>query len=123
MDLLTTTRLPLWPSTSRTATSSVTTSLSAPSNSTVRQLPAIRHESLPKPEKQGISSRFLGFFDSLDHTVGHRVIGEEKTVSGAVNEQAAQLIQKGRDADQHHGVSKRFGDYYNKIIGTPVGQK
>jgi len=74
-------------------------------------------------QKQGISSRFLNFFNSLDHTVGHRVIGENQTVSGKVNEQASFVYNKTKEVDQNRGVTARMHDYYSKAIGTPVGQK
>lgn len=73
--------------------------------------------------KQGISTRFLNFFNSLDHTIGSKVVGEDKTVSGAVNEQAATVIAKTREVDQNRGVSAKFNDYYSKAMGTSVGQK
>ena len=74
-------------------------------------------------EKQGISSRFLEFFQSLDHTVGSKVVGEDKTVSGKVTEQAAAVVAKTREVDQKQGVSAKFSDYYNRVLHTGVGQK
>lgn len=77
----------------------------------------------PTLDKQGISNRFLTYFNSLDQTVGHRVVGDDKTVTGKLNESAAAVIAKTREVDQNRGVSKMFGEYYNKVVGTPVGQK
>lgn len=74
-------------------------------------------------QKQGISNRFLNFFNSLDHTVGSKVVGEDKTVSGKVNESAAAVMAKTREVDQNRGVSAKFNDYYSKAMGTSVGQK
>lgn len=74
-------------------------------------------------EKQGISSRFLDFFHSLDKQVGEKVVGEQKTVTGKINESAAAVVAKTREVDQNRGVSARFSDYYNKAIGTPIGQR
>lgn len=74
-------------------------------------------------EKQGISSRFLNFFNSIDHTVGGRVIGENQTVSGKVGEQASFVVNKTKEVDQNRGVSARLMEYYSKIVGTPVGQR
>jgi len=59
----------------------------------------------------------------LDHTVGNKVVGEDKTVSGKINEQAAAVIAKTREVDQNRGVSNKFTDYYNKAIGTGIGSK
>jgi len=65
----------------------------------------------------------LNFFNSLDHTVGNRVIGQEQTVSGKVGESAAAVAAKTREVDQKGGVSAKFNDYYSKAMGTSVGQK
>ncbi|WVQ97184.1 hypothetical protein IAU59_004294 [Kwoniella sp. CBS 9459] len=73
--------------------------------------------------KQGISSRFLNFFNSLDATVGNKVVGENKTVSGKITESAAAGVAKAREVDQHRGFTAKFHDYYSKVFGTPIGQK
>ncbi|KIR67658.1 hypothetical protein I314_02075 [Cryptococcus bacillisporus CA1873] len=73
--------------------------------------------------KQGISSRFLSFFNNLDSTIGNKVVGENKTVSGKIQEHAAAAVAKTREVDQSRGISSRFHEYYSKVIGTPVGQK
>ncbi|WWC66453.1 uncharacterized protein I206_100355 [Kwoniella pini CBS 10737] len=73
--------------------------------------------------KQGISARFLSFFNSLDSTVGNKVVGENKTVTGKINETAAAGVAKAREVDQHRGFSAKFHDYYSKVFGTPLGQK
>lgn len=65
----------------------------------------------------------MNFFNSLDHTVGAKVVGEDKTVSGKVNESAAAVIAKTREVDQNRGVSAKFNDYYSKAMGTSMGQK
>ncbi|WWC86151.1 uncharacterized protein L201_001024 [Kwoniella dendrophila CBS 6074] len=73
--------------------------------------------------KQGISSRFISFFNSLDSTVGSKVVGENKTVTGKINETAAAGVAKAREVDQHRGFSARFHDYYSKVFGTDIGRK
>ncbi|OCF42435.1 hypothetical protein I317_03680 [Kwoniella heveanensis CBS 569] len=73
--------------------------------------------------KQGISARFLSFFNSLDSTVGNKVVGENKTVSGKITESAAAGVAKAREVDQHRGFTAKFHDYYSKVFGTPIGQK
>jgi hypothetical protein len=74
-------------------------------------------------DKQGISNRFLNFFNSMDQSVGQRVVGENKTVSGKLNEQAQIIAAKTKEVDQNRGVSAKFHDYYSKAVGTPIGQK
>lgn len=74
-------------------------------------------------EKQGISSRFLNFFNGLDHTVGSKVVGENQTVSGKLTETAQSAYAKTKEVDQNRGVSARVHEYYSKAIGTGVGQK
>ncbi|GFZ46040.1 hypothetical protein JCM24511_04286 [Saitozyma sp. JCM 24511] len=74
-------------------------------------------------QKQGISSRFVTFINSIDKSVGQRVVGENQTVSGKLNEQAQILAAKTKEVDQNRGVSARLHDYFSKAISTPVGQK
>jgi hypothetical protein len=97
---------------------------SEPSTLTVsRPISSSSHPSNTPLEKQGISSRFLNFFNSLDQKAGAKLVGEDKTVSGKAIEQAQAVIAKTKEVDQNRGVSSRFGDYYNRALGTPVGQR
>ncbi|WWC99592.1 hypothetical protein V866_006496 [Kwoniella sp. B9012] len=73
--------------------------------------------------KQGISSRFLQFFNSLDQNIGNKVVGENKTVSGKINETAAAGVAKAREVDQHRGFSAKLHDYYARIFNNPSVQK
>lgn len=113
------------PSTSLTATSWVTTlsnELSILTVSVASVLP-YHHNTADRTEKQGISTRFLDFFHSLDKSVGAKVVGEDKTVSEKINEHAAAVVGKAREVDQNRGVSAKFSDYYHKVLGTPIGQR
>ena len=74
-------------------------------------------------EKQGISNKFIDFFHSLDKGVGAKVVGEDKTVSGKLNEQAAAVVAKTREVDQSRGVTAKFSEYYSRVFSTGVGQK
>jgi len=74
-------------------------------------------------QKQGISSRFLNFFNSLDQKAGAKLVGEDKTVSGKVTEQAQAVLAKTKEVDQNRGVSSTFDNYYRKALGTSVGQR
>lgn len=61
--------------------------------------------------------------DSLDKSVGGTVIGENKTVSGKLNEGAQTVIAKTKEVDNNRGVTNKVNDYYSKVMGTPIGQK
>jgi hypothetical protein len=74
-------------------------------------------------DKQGISSRFLTFFNSIDKNVGERTIGENQTVTAKLGQQASILAAKTKEVDQNRGVSSTFHNYYSRLVGTPVGQK
>ncbi|KAK4687666.1 hypothetical protein P7C73_g2451, partial [Tremellales sp. Uapishka_1] len=73
--------------------------------------------------KQGISAKFLTFFNSLDQQAGAKLVGENQTVSGKIGEQASAVVAKTKEVDQNRGVSARFQDYYSKALNTPIGQK
>jgi len=66
-------------------------------------------------QKQGISTRFLSYFNQLDKGVGSRAIGPDKTLSGHVTDTL-------KSVDEQRGISKSATDYYSKAIGTPLGQ-
>lgn len=74
-------------------------------------------------EKQGISSRFLNFLGNIDKQAGQRLVGDGKTLSSKLQQDAHGLYSKAREADQQNGVSARFHDYYEKALHTPVGQR
>jgi hypothetical protein len=65
----------------------------------------------------------LNFFNSIDHTVGEKVIGENQTVSGKVGEQTNMIVNKTKEVDQKQGVSATLSQYYSKLVGTPIGQR
>jgi len=74
-------------------------------------------------KKQGISSRFVSYMTSLDTTLGSKVIGENKTISGKVQEIAGQGMQQARSVDEQRGISSKASDYYSKAMSSPIGQK
>jgi hypothetical protein len=88
--------------------------------STVRtcSLPELIHTG-----RQGISGRFLSFLGNIDKKAGEKLVGENQTVSARALETANTLVSKTREADQQHGVSSRFHNYYSKALSTPMGQK
>ncbi|TFL03209.1 hypothetical protein BDV98DRAFT_603504 [Pterulicium gracile] len=73
--------------------------------------------------KQGISKRFLSYIQSFDHTVGEKVLGPEKTISGKVQETAVNAQQQAKAVDEQNGITKTAGDYYSRAISSPLGQK
>ncbi|KZP01291.1 hypothetical protein CALVIDRAFT_594783 [Calocera viscosa TUFC12733] len=73
--------------------------------------------------KQGISSRFLAYIRSLDHGLGERLVGHEKTISGQLNTYVEAGTAKAREVDEKHALSKQAGDYYSKAIQSPWGKR
>ena len=58
-------------------------------------------------KKQGISQSFVQYMTNLDNKLGSKIIGENKTVSGKVQEMAGQGMEQARQIDQHHGLSAK----------------
>ncbi|KAF8583324.1 hypothetical protein K439DRAFT_1390595 [Ramaria rubella] len=73
--------------------------------------------------KQGISKRFVSYLQSLDSTLGSRVVGPEKTISGKVQETLGEAQSKAKEVDEQKGISKTASDYYTKALAHPLGQK
>jgi len=73
--------------------------------------------------KQGISSRFLSYLQSLDSGLGSRVVGPEKTISGKAMETLTGAQAKAKEVDEQKGISKTATDYYAKALAHPLGQK
>jgi len=57
-------------------------------------------------EKQGISKRFLDYFQSLDKSVGERALGPEQTISGKLQSTVASASQQAKAVDEKKGYSK-----------------
>ena len=91
-------------------------------------------------EKQGISKRFLNYFQSLDKSVGARALGPEQTISGKLQSAVASASQQARAVDEQKGYCKTAQDvsffccggnffscnltkYYGKAVASPFGQK
>lgn len=74
-------------------------------------------------KKQGISQRFVQYMSSLDTTLGSKIVGENKTVSGKVQELAGQGVEQARQVDQQRGLSARAQEYYSKAIQSSFGQR
>jgi hypothetical protein len=60
-------------------------------------------------QKQGISTRFLEYIKTLDHTVGSKAIGPHQTVSGKLQETITHL-------DEQHSIKKQAEDVNNCFL-------
>lgn len=63
-----------------------------------------------KLDKQGISSRFLSYFHSLDKSVGERALGPDQTISGKLQSTVDKAVQQARTADGEKGYLKAVQD-------------
>jgi hypothetical protein len=62
---------------------------------------------------QGISKRFLSYFQHLDKTAGHHTIGPGQTISGQ--------LQAGMNAATQHAKGLETQGYYAKAMQSPLG--
>lgn len=60
--------------------------------------------------KQGISSRFLSYWNTVDTTVGAKALGPDQTVSGKVASTVSAATQQARAIDEQKGISKTATD-------------
>ncbi|PPQ81266.1 hypothetical protein CVT25_015050, partial [Psilocybe cyanescens] len=74
-------------------------------------------------QKQGISSRFLNYFHSLDKSIGERALGPDQTVSAKLQATVDNATQQAKAVDEQKGISKVANDYYQRAISSPFGQK
>ncbi|KAK7689800.1 hypothetical protein QCA50_006439 [Cerrena zonata] len=73
--------------------------------------------------KQGISNKFLTYFQSLDTTIGAKALGPEKTVTGKIQETLSQAQVRAKTIDEQKGLSTKAVDYYSKALTSPWGLK
>lgn len=57
-------------------------------------------------EERNISPRFLSFLKSWDETIGTKLLGPDKTVSGHVMGLAHTATDKAKEFDQQKGISQ-----------------
>ncbi|TBU25530.1 hypothetical protein BD311DRAFT_764462 [Dichomitus squalens] len=74
-------------------------------------------------QQHGISNRFLSYIQSLDTTLGSKVLGPEKTLSGKAHETIQTAAQQAKAVDEQRGISRTATDYYAKALSSPFGQK
>lgn len=60
--------------------------------------------------KQGISTKFLSYFQTLDTTVGAKALGPEKTLSGKFQETLTQAQTQAKTIDEQKGLSTKAID-------------
>jgi len=70
---------------------------------------------------QGISKRFLNYFQHLDKSVGHHAIGPGQTISGQLQASMDAATQHAKGLDAQGGYSKSAHEYYKKAIASPMG--
>ncbi|KAI0051061.1 hypothetical protein FA95DRAFT_1554874 [Auriscalpium vulgare] len=73
--------------------------------------------------EKGISKRFLGYFQSLDTTVGSKALGPDQTISGKVTAALQSATQQARAVDEQKGISKGANDYYTRALSSSWGQR
>jgi hypothetical protein len=70
-------------------------------------------------EKQGISKRFLSYFQSLDKSVGERALGPDQTILGKLQSTVASASEQARAVDEQKGYSKTAQDVSSfAAVGT-----
>jgi hypothetical protein len=72
---------------------------------------------------QGISKRFLTYVQNLDKSVGQRVLGPQRTMTGKFQDTIDTAAQHLREVDQQGGYSKSFHEYYSKAIKSSLGSQ
>jgi len=73
--------------------------------------------------KQGISTRFLNYFQQLDKAAGSRALGPDQTLSGKVQQTLSHAAAQAKSVDEQKGYTKVAHDYYSKAIASPLGQQ
>ena len=63
-----------------------------------------------KLDKQGISSRFLSYFHSLDKSVGERTLGPDQTISGKLQSTVGKAVQQAKTVDEEKGYLRAVQD-------------
>ena len=61
-------------------------------------------------DKQGISKRFLSYFQNLDKSVGERALGPDQTISGKLQSTVGKAVQHAKSADEEKGYLKTVQD-------------
>ncbi|KZP26324.1 hypothetical protein FIBSPDRAFT_887407 [Athelia psychrophila] len=71
--------------------------------------------------KQGISKKFLTYFNQFDKTVGERALGKDQTLTGKLAETLTSATAQARSVDEKKGYTKVAHDYYSKAMASPWG--
>lgn len=74
--------------------------------------------------KQGISAKFLEYFNKLDNKIGSTVAHQpEAKATELLQGQVHAVANKAKEIDQQRGFTSFLWDYYSKAINTNTGQK
>jgi hypothetical protein len=73
--------------------------------------------------KQGISKRFLNYFQQFDKATGSRAVGPDQTLSGKVQQTLSNAVAQAKSVDQQKGYTKVAHEYYSKAIASPLGKQ
>jgi len=76
----------------------------------------ILQKAIEMDQKNGISHRFLSYIQSLDQTIGSRIPGPEPTLS-------EKAMNTAKSIDQQQGITTKASSYYERALGSPLGQK
>jgi len=73
--------------------------------------------------EKGISKRFLGYFQSLDSSIGAKALGPDQTITGKVSSTIQTATQHAKTVDEQKGYTKVAGDYYTRALSSSLGQR
>jgi len=83
----------------------------------------IMDRAIKMDQTHGISNTFLSYFQNLDKTAGHHVLGPNQTITGKVQATIGAAAQHARGVDEQRGYSKIAHGYYSKAIKSPFGRQ
>ncbi|KAI0290113.1 hypothetical protein B0F90DRAFT_645190 [Multifurca ochricompacta] len=84
---------------------------------------SILRRAIQLDNEKGISKNFLGYFQSLDSSIGAKALGPDQTISGKVTSTIQTATQHAKAMDEQKGYSKVAEDYYTRALGSPLGQR
>ncbi|KAG6815979.1 hypothetical protein H0H87_009682 [Tephrocybe sp. NHM501043] len=73
--------------------------------------------------QQGISKRFLNYFQHVDQSIGSRALGPDQTISSKVQSTVDAATSKAKAVDEQKGYTKSAHEYYVRALSSPLGQK
>ncbi|KAG6828284.1 hypothetical protein H0H92_008494 [Tricholoma furcatifolium] len=73
--------------------------------------------------EQGISKRFLHYFNQFDTKLGSRALGPDQKISTKVQSTLDEAYQKAKTVDEQKGYSKSAHEYYRQALASSFGQQ